>query len=557
MRYVLAQINPTVGDLDGNSARILHALEQAEVYRPDLTVFPMLALTGAPAEDLLLDPDFLTAAERALQDLAARVKGRVLLGAPAHPFFADHPRMLAPIPAENKNARARNAAVLLEDGRIAKIFTQDAFPAGGAFDLARAFAPGDGDSVFSLNPGAPAIAVALGGARAADAPVQIRLNAAPYHRRGLFQSRPETGKFTLECNLCGAQDGVVMAGGSCVTLPDGGEFRAESFAESLLAVEICPGEKAELLANVPLPPAPGRPAAPELPRPPADAELGEMYGALVTGVGDYVRKNGFPGVLVGLSGGIDSALTAAIAVDALGTDAVFGVTMPGRYSSRETRDDARILAENLGIRLETLPIEKPFSAFSEILTPVLAGADPRRDPGDLTPQNLQARVRGIYLMTIANKYGLLVLNTSNKTEGAVGYGTLYGDLVGGYAAIKDVFKTDVWKLSYYVNALHGREVIPVSTIERVPSAELRENQEDRQSLPDYPVLDPILELYLEQRLTFSEITDAGYAPETVRRVLQLHARSEFKRRQGIPGTLLTPPPAGQERRLPATNKFRP
>lgn len=595
-RFVLAQINTTVGDLEGNARRVLSALEQAQAYAPDLVIFPEMTLTGYPPEDLLLKPGFLEASERVMQDLARQVKGNTLIGYPSHPLYASHPNQLPQLPKLKDTDRPHNTALLVSDGRIVADFHKCLLPNYAVFDEKRYFAEGGRALNIDLR-GADGATLRLGvvicedawedfgpakDSAAAGAQAILCLSASPFHRtkeqeRIQAFSRLCNGNnvYFLYCNLVGGQDELIFDGASFVMNPQGEIIRkAKTCEEDFLVFDLpadLPAQNAARQDPALKTLAPVRPmdtvalaAHPAAQRPAVAAaavepyhELAAVYAALVLGVRDYVRKNGFAGVLIGLSGGIDSALTAAIAVDALGPDNVFGVTMPSRYSSGETKDDARILAENLGIRFESLPIEGPFAAFEEVLTPVYAGADPAKDPENLTGQNLQARIRGVYLMALSNKYGLLLLNTTNKSESAAGYGTLYGDMCGGYAAIKDVLKTEVWKLSYYVNELHGREVIPVTTIVRVPSAELRENQEDRQSLPDYPLLDPILSLYVEQDMTFDEIVAAGHDRELVRRIVRLVDRSEFKRRQSVFGPRVSPKAFGKDRRLPVTNRFVP
>lgn len=596
-RYVLAQINTTVGDLQGNARRILAALAEAQAYAPDLVIFPEMTLSGYPPEDLLLKPGFLEAAERVMQELIPQVRGNALIGYPSHPLYAGHPSSLPHLPKLRDAEQPHNTAALINDGKIIAEYHKCLLPNYAVFDEKRYFAEGDRalnvDLVQAKNGTAvqrlgvvicedawedfgPAKDCAAAGAQAI-----ICLSASPFHRTKEYERIATFSRlcrnnnvYFLYCNQVGGQDELIFDGASFVMSPQGEIInKARDCTEDLLVFDLpdLPAQDAakqerslRSLApkrtvdtiTVSLPLHETRPACP-----PACVEvydeLAAVYAALVLGVRDYVRKNGFSGVIIGLSGGIDSALTAVIAADALGKENVFGVTMPSRYSSGETRDDARILAENLDIRFESLPIEGPLAEFEKMLTPLYAGADPAKDPENLTVQNLQARIRAVYLMALSNKYGLMLLNTSNKSESAVGYGTLYGDMAGGYAAIKDVLKTEVWKLSYYVNRLHGCEVIPVSTIERIPSAELRDNQEDRHSLPDYPELDPVLELYVEQDMTFTEIVDAGFNRELVRRVVRLVDRSEFKRRQNVFGPRVTPKAFGKDRRLPVTNRFIP
>jgi NAD+ synthase (glutamine-hydrolysing) len=566
-RYALAQINVTVGDLAGNAARILQALAQAARFEPDIVIFPELTLAGYPPEDLLLKPGFIDRCREVFEQTAAQVEGTALIG----------------YPARDENGKIRNAAALVRDGFVETIYYKNLLPNYSVFDEERYFTPGNSGCVFDVGGQTAGVVICEdawedhGPARdeaAAGARVILCLSASPYHcgknlvREKTFSSLcTKNDAWFFYCNLVGGQDDLVFDGGSLVMNPAGEVVaRGAEFAEDMLVFDLpllpkklagagesacasCSGCKCK---SVPV-----EPEKKPLPERKVEklGENAEIYGALVLGVGDYVRKNGFKGVLVGLSGGIDSALTAAIAVDALGAENVIGVTLPSRYSSGETKSDAEILARNLGIRFESLPIEKPHTAFSKMLEPLFAGA--QGDPENLTDQNLQARLRAVFLMALSNKYGMLVLNTSNKSECAVGYGTLYGDMVGGYAALKDVFKTRVWELSRYVNEKHGREVIPVSTIERVPSAELRPDQEDRQSLPDYPLLDPVLELYIEHDLSLAEIVARGHDPEVVRKIITLCDRSEFKRRQAVMGVRVTPKAFGKDRRLPVTNRFRP
>ncbi len=595
-RFVLAQINTTVGDLEGNARRVLVALAQAQHYAPDLVIFPEMTLTGYPPEDLLLKPGFLEAAEQVMQNLVRQIKGNVLIGYPSHPRYAAHPSPLPHLPRLKDTERPHNTALLVSNGKIVAEFHKCLLPNYAVFDEKRYFAEGTRALNIDLVPASGGAAQKLGvvicedawedfgpakDSAAAGAQAILCLSASPFHRTKEYErvdafSRLCRGNhvYFLYCNLVGGQDELIFDGASFVMNPQGEIIsKAKNCEEDFLVFDLpeLPAQDAAkqdgaLRTLEPVRPVDTvtiqaravteRPACPPVKVETYD-ETAAVYAALVLGVRDYVRKNGFFGVIIGLSGGVDSALTAAIAVDALGQENVFGVTMPSRYSSTETRDDARILAENLGIRFESLPIEGPFAEFEKVLTPVYAGADPKRDPENLTGQNLQARIRGVFVMALSNKYGLMLLNTTNKSESAVGYGTLYGDMCGGYAAIKDVLKTEVWKLSYYVNHLHKREVIPVTTIERVPSAELRENQEDRHSLPDYPLLDPVLALYVEQDMTFEEIVAAGYDPELVRRIVRLVDRSEFKRRQSVFGPRVSPKAFGKDRRLPVTNRFVP
>lgn len=575
-RIALAQVNLHVGALRANAQRILAALDAAAEHAPDLVVFPELTLAGYPPEDLLLRPAFLDACAGEMAWLVRQVHGTALIG---------HPR-------RDADGRRYNSAALVRDGNVLAVYDKCLLPNYSVFDEERYFARGGRGLLLDLGTHKAGVVICedaweAGGPAddeaAAGAEVILCLSASPYHR-GKRHVREETFRrlcrrnrtWFLYSNLVGGQDELVFDGGSLVMAPQGTVVaRAREFAEDLLVFDL-PDPEAIRLPNA----ATDTPAAssdsgravrevvrvdlpspvgtePKPPCPVSDtprlSEDAEVYEALCLGLGDYIRKNGFRGCVIGLSGGIDSALTAAVAVDALGAEQVIGVTMPSRYSAGETRSDAERLARNLGIRFETLPIESLHTAAHELLDPVLESCV--GDPEDLTDQNLQARLRGLCLMALSNKFGMLVVNTSNKSESAVGYGTLYGDMVGGFAAIKDVLKTQVWSLSRYVNERHGREVIPVSTIDRVPSAELRPGQEDRQSLPDYPVLDPILELYVEGDMGVREIVGLGHEAETVWRVVRLVDRAEFKRRQSVPGTRITPKAFGKDRRMPITNAF--
>ncbi len=564
VRYALAQINTTVGDLEGNAKKILETMEKVQEYTPDLVIFPEMTITGYPPEDLLLKPGFIAETREVVEKLIPKVKGTALIG----------------YPSKKEGQRPRNTAGLVKDGVLIREYHKCLLPNYAVFDEKRYF--DEGNTGLNLKVGDDICGVVVcEDAWEESGPIKDEtengagiiacLSASPFHKTK-EKSRIEVFSnickkqniYFLYCNLVGGQDELVFDGGSFVMSPDGKILtKASSFKEEILYFDSENTPKNKIteskrkVETLDLAVNESNKAVIEMVQVKTKDEYEDVYAALVLGVGDYVRKNGFKGVIVGLSGGIDSALTAAIAVDALGKDNVLGVTMPSRYSSGETKDDAKILAENLGIRFESLAIEKPFKEFEDMLVPIFATADQNNDPEDVTAQNLQARIRAVYVMAISNKFGLLLLNTSNKSESAVGYGTLYGDMAGGFAAIKDVLKTDVWALSYYANKLHGREIIPVSTIERVPSAELRPDQEDRQSLPDYPILDPILELYVEQDMTYPEIVAQGHDSEVVKKIIHLTDRSEFKRRQSVMGPRVTPKAFGKDRRLPLTNCFRP
>ncbi len=562
-RIALAQINVTVGALKENAARIRAAQAEALRFAPDLVVYPELTLAGYPPEDLLLKPGFLAACEAEFAALVADLPGRALIGYPS-----------------SQNGGPHNSAAVVEDGQVRALYHKVLLPNYSVFDEKRYFKAGTEGLILDLagqklgvivcedawEDGGPARDEAAAGATAI-----LNLSASPF-QRGKHRLREETFArlcrqnevYFLYCNLLGGQDELVFDGASLVMDPAGRILaRGAEFAEDLLVFDLppapprAPRQLPDLrpVRTCMLTPS-AKAALPAVPPRPVEklSPVAEIHDALVLGIRDYVRKNGFSGVIIGLSGGIDSALTAALAAAALGPQNVLGVSLPSRYSSADTRSDAERVARNLGIGFAEIPIGEVHNFLSGQLAPHFVGAS--GDPENLTDQNLQARLRGVILMALSNKFGRLVLNTSNKSEVAVGYGTLYGDMVGGYAAIRDVFKTQVWELARFVNQRAGREAIPVSTIERVPTAELRPDQEDRQSIPDYPVLDPILELYVEQDLCQPDIIARGHDPEIVRKVAGLVDRAEFKRRQAVMGPRVTPKAFGKDRRLPVTNRFR-
>jgi NAD+ synthase (glutamine-hydrolysing) len=539
VKVALAQINTTVGDLAGNSARIEAYARRARAAGAGLVVFPELALCGYPPEDLLLQPRFLRDNAAALEALAPRCAGIVaVVGFPHAPGRDVH-----------------NAAAVLRDGRIAGVYHKTELPNYGVFDEHRYFRSGVAPLLFEVDGIRFMLSICEdvwvedgrveGWARAERPGVVLNLSASPFHAGKLEERRAvlerfsrRTGASTCYANLVGGQDELVFDGGSIVTDP-GGALRsiARRFEEDLLVAEFSPlscGGGAFV----------GGSAAPELGR------LEEVSAALVLGTRDYLGKNGFARAVVGLSGGIDSALTAAIAVEALGADRVTGVSMPSRFSSAETRSDAAQVAENLGIPLVTLPIQALYEQYLATLREPFAGGEP-----GVAGENLQARIRGTILMALSNRFGWLVLTTGNKSETAVGYCTLYGDMAGGFAVLKDVPKTLVWELAAEVNRRAGRELIPESTIARPPTAELRPDQKDEDSLPPYPVLDPILRAYVEELRSPEEIVAAGYAAPTVERVIRLVDASEYKRRQAPPGVKITPLAFGRDRRLPITSSW--
>ncbi len=571
MRLALAQIDPVVGDLDGNRTLIVDRLDEARREGADLAVFPELAVTGYPPEDLLLRPGFLRAARESLEEIARAADGiTALVGVPL--FDGD----------------LFNACAVCADGAVQAVYRKRFLPNYGVFDEDRYFAPGRELVVLEIDgarvgiticedmwqPGPPATDLALAGAE-----LLVNLSASPFHvgrereREAMFRTRARDNVcFVAFCNTVGGQDELVFDGHS-VVLDDEGELlaRAPGFEECLLVVDLDPSAViGRRLRDVRR-----RALARELPEPPAATtvslaagtgprgerragsvadfadELEQMRRALVLGLQDYVRKNGFAEIVVGVSGGIDSALTAALAAEALGPERVHCVSMPSRYSSEGTRGDARQLAANLGCDFRELPIEPVVDALGA----TLAGSFTGREP-DLAEENMQARIRGTLLMALSNKFGWLLVATGNKSEMSVGYATLYGDMAGGFALLKDVFKTDVFRLSRHLNERAGRELVPVSTIERAPSAELRADQLDEDSLPPYDQLDRVLEAYVEEDRSLEELRADGFDPDVVRRAVALIDRAEYKRRQAPPGVRLRPKAFGRDRRTPITNRWR-
>ena len=567
VRLALAQLNAVVGDLDGNRALILDALADARRAGADLVVFPELAVTGYPPEDLLLRPGFLRAARASLEEIARSTDSiTALVGCPL--FDRD----------------LANACAVLSGGEIRAVYRKHFLPNYGVFDEHRYFAEGRellalrmGDVLIGptvcediWQPGPPATDLALAGVQ-----LIVNLSASPFHvgkaeeREEMLVTRArDNAAYLAFCNLVGGQDELVFDGHS-VVLDDEGEViaRAPGFEEALLVVDVDPTEaigrrlrdvrRRELARSrehrpevqvVELPAPRASRSAATAAVVPFEPDLEQMRKALGLGVRDYVDKNGFRDVVLGISGGIDSALTAAICVDALGPGRVHTVSMPSRFSSEGTRDDAREVSANLGVDFREIAIEPVLATFTEALAPSFAGREP-----DLTEENLQARIRGTLLMALSNKLGWLVVSTGNKSELAVGYATLYGDMVGGFALLKDVFKTDVFRLARHLNERAGRELIPVTTIERPPSAELRADQRDDQSLPPYDLLDPVLEAYVELDRSREELL-AEFDHATVERALALVDRAEYKRRQAPPGVKLRPRAFGRDWRLPITKR---
>jgi NAD+ synthase (glutamine-hydrolysing) len=570
LRLAGAQINPVVGDIDGNADRILAAYADAAGRGAHLVVFPELTVTGYPPEDLVFKPSFLAASQAMTQRLARETDETAAV------FGFVEPTPAGPA----------NAAALCAHGRVLGIYHKILLPNYGVFDEERYFVPGD--ELLLAGFGGVQVAVTIcedlwfpwgpmASAAAAGAEVVVSLNASPYRlEKGdrlapmLATRAADHGTHLFWVNQYGGQDELVFDGQSAYVDPQGRTLaRAAAFAEELLLVDLSLEEGATARLSDRPRRSPVSDARPELrvrrvqvadrlpdPGPPAGQRLSptlgteeEVYRALVTATRDYVGKNGFSSVLIGLSGGIDSSLVAAVATDALGRDRVTGVAMPSAYSSEGSVADARAVAANLGIRLQVLPIAEPVEAFLAVLKEPFAGTEE-----GVAEENLQARARGVLLMGLSNKFGSLVLNTGNKSELAVGYCTLYGDMAGGFAVIKDVPKTLVYQLARWRN--EAGVVIPQSVLDKPPSAELRPGQLDSDSLPPYEVLDPVLEGYVEGDLSVDELVTQGFDRELVERVIRLVDGAEYKRRQAPPGPKVTGRAFGKDRRLPITNRFR-
>ncbi|RKY63230.1 MAG: NAD+ synthase [Candidatus Latescibacterota bacterium] len=568
-RIALAQMNATVGDLEGNAEKILRFAEEARKKGADLVAFPELALTGYPPEDLLLKPSFIEGNLRVLRELVPKLKG-----------------IISVVGFVDKDADIYNAAAIVADGKMVGVYHKVYLPNYGVFDEDRYFKPGSeypvftsDDLTFGVNicediwyPGGPSYFQSLKG----DADLIVNISSSPYHmgkghhRERMLSTRASDNIVIVAfVNMVGGQDELVFDGHSLV-FDERGEKLAEGawFEEELLVVDLPVREVFRTRLHDPrrrrvnleegevprisvpkLGRSPKPPISPPKREPPGPEE--EVYRALVLGTRDYVRKNGFSKVVVGLSGGIDSSLTAVIAADALGPENVVGVAMPSQYSSSASMKDAEEVARNLGIKFLTLPIRDIFDAYLRTLSEVFEGTEP-----DVTEENIQARIRGNLLMALSNKFGWLVLTTGNKSEVSVGYCTLYGDMAGGFGVLKDVPKTLVYRLAEYRNRVGERPVIPRSVLEKPPSAELRPGQKDTDTLPPYEVLDPIIEAYIEYDRSPKEMMRMGMEEEVVRKVVGMVDRNEYKRRQAPPGVKITPRAFGRDWRLPITNRFR-
>jgi NAD+ synthase (glutamine-hydrolysing) len=565
VRVAAAQLDLVVGDLDGNAARILDAYERAEAAGADLVAFPELAITGYPPEDLLLRPAFVAQAGETIEKVAARTgRAAAIIGYP------------------EPDRDLYNAVAVCAQGRVVGTYRKHLLPNYAVFDEERYFEPWKTDGpLFEIagvkvalticedvwSSTGPMLTQAAGGAE-----LVVNVSASPYYagrlgeRETMLATRAADASLPmLYVNLVGGQDELVFDGASML-FDEGGHLvaRAPQFAEELMLVdvEVRPAfrrraldprgrVRGEPLATVHVNDAmPAEAGVVPVIAPVLDAEH-EVYEALVVGTRDYVLKNGFTDVVIGLSGGIDSSLVAAVAVDALGTDHVVGVMMPSRFSSEGSVSDSEVLAANLGIRTLTVPIEAAHAAFLDMLAEPFAGLEP-----GLAEENVQSRIRGTVLMTLSNKFGWLVLTTGNKSEMAVGYATIYGDMAGGYAVLKDVPKTLVSALCRDLNERTGREVIPAAVIEKPPSAELRPDQRDSDSLPPYDVLDPIVAAYVEQHLDADAITRRGFDRAIVADVIRRIDASEYKRRQAAPGIKISSKAFGLGRRYPIAANYR-
>ncbi len=532
----LAQINTTVGDFAANLAKIKLMYDRAKEAKLDLLVFPELCLCGYPPEDLLLKKHFLAENKKAIQQLAKDCPDITIMAG-----FA-----------EADDGACFNSLAILQAGKITKVYRKALLPNYGVFDEKRYFVGGTEPVVIKIKNLSVVCTICediwdlnwlkefLAGVTEKD--LIVNISASPFYAGKINQKLIvlETCAKTFGCplaycNIVGGQDELVFDGRSIFVDSDGNLVAcAKAFEEDLLIADVETNghiKSESALTKV--------------------DDIEEIYKALVLGTKDYIKKNGFKKALIGLSGGVDSALTAAIAVDALGKENVIGVTMPTRFNSAETINDAQIVAKNIGIEFHSIPIEQVLQGFNQELAKI-----PGWSEKGLAYENLQARIRGTILMSMSNQFGYLVLTTGNKSETAVGYATLYGDTAGGFAVIKDVPKTVVYQLSDYVNKLHSREVIPQSVIKRIPTAELRFGQKDSDSLPEYEILDKILKAYVEEEKSLPELIKLGFDAETAAKVISMVDRNEYKRRLCPPGVKITPKAFGRDRRMPITNLYR-
>jgi NAD+ synthase (glutamine-hydrolysing) len=572
LRVGLAQINCTVGDLEGNTKKIIHHLDKAKKMGVELICFPELSITGYPPEDLLLKPQFIEDNLKALKRIIPKTEG-----------------LTAVVGFVDRNGEVYNAAAIIYNKKLAGVYHKIDLPNYGVFDEYRYFQPGErvsvyqlGDLLFGVNicediwyPEGPTKAQALIG----EALLVVNINASPYHmgkwkeRERMLSTRANDNRvFILYNNLVGGQDELVFDGMGMIFNPQGETMlRGRQFEEELITADLDLEEvfrarlhdpkwrtekekfKSETIEKLIITKKIPQRKKPKLKRinPEPLPPIAEVYQALVLGTKDYLSKNGFSKAVLGLSGGIDSALVAVIAKDALGKENVISVFMPSEYTSRRSYEDARKLAQNLGIRFIDLSISQILKTYLSTLSVEFKGKKP-----DVTEENLQARIRGNLLMALSNKFGWLVLTTGNKSELAMGYSTLYGDMVGGFVVLKDIPKTLIYKLARYRNSLEKKELISEDILKREPTAELKPNQKDTDTLPPYPILDPILKYYVEEDKGFQEIKDLGFDENTITKVIKMVDRSEYKRRQAPPGIKITPRAFGKDRRLPITNKYK-
>jgi len=573
IRVGIAQINSTVGDLSVNTKKIMQSIDQAKSLGVDLLIFPELAITGYPPEDLLLKPQFIRQNKECLDKIIEHCSD-----------------IAAVVGFVDSDGDIYNAAAVLYNKKLVGVYHKFYLPNYGVFDENRYFQAGKGCPVFIIYgigigiticedmwyEAGPAIVQAYAGAK-----VLINISASPYHAgKGLFRERmlatraSDSIAIVVHSNLVGGQDELVFDGNSLIINEKGQLIaRGKQFEEDFVVTDLdvesvfrsqlhdprrrkeTPWVKEKLEGATKIEVSSEYPAIARSPLPPRRIErldeLAEIYQALVLGTRDYVHKNGFEKVVIGLSGGVDSSLVATIATDSLGADNVIGVSMPSRYSSPDSKSDAEALARNLGIEFKVIPIEKAFSSYLETLAEPFKNTQP-----DVTEENIQARIRGNILFALSNKFGWLVLACSNKSETATGYTTLYGDMAGGFIPLKDVPKTLVLELARYKNRQAGKEVIPVAVLTKAPSAELRPDQKDTDTLPPYDILDPILKAYVEDDVTIDQIIAMGFDPEIVMKTARLVDRNEYKRRQAAPGIKITLRDFGRDRRLPITNKFK-
>ena len=573
IRIGMAQINSTVGNLSGNTKKIIRLINEARLLGVDLLTFPELAITGYPPEDLLLKPQFIKQNRESLNEIVGHTSDMaVILG------FVD------------SDGGIYNAAAMIYNNNLVGVYHKVYLPNYGVFDENRYFQAGTKYPIFIIYgvgigiticedmwyETGPSTVQAYAGAR-----LLVNISSSPYHAgKGRYRERmlatraADNVAIVAHNNLVGGQDELIFDGNSLI-INEKGELiaRGKQFQEDLIVADLdmesvfrsqlhdprrrkeASWVKKELERAIKIEVVNEYPMVAKPPLPPRQVErldeLTEVYQALVLGTRDYVHKNGFKKVVIGLSGGIDSSLVAAIAADALGSENVVGVSMPSRYSSPGSKSDAEALARNLGIELRVISIEKAFGSYLETLTEPFKDTQP-----DVTEENIQARIRGNILFALSNKFGWLVLACSNKSETAVGYTTLYGDMAGGFIPLKDVPKTMVFELAKYKNHETGIEVIPSSVLTKTPSAELRPEQKDTDTLPPYEILDPILKAYVEDDVAIDQIIAMGFNRETVLRAARLVDRSEYKRRQAAPGIKITPRDFGRDRRLPITNRFR-